>query len=512
MDLLKRIYRYRILCFLFSMLICFGVLSINILNSSLWFDETVEYFVSKSFDGVYSFFPETSSMYDRIVSTYQPPLYNILMHFWLIIFDSELGFRMAGVVTTLIGCMGVYASFSKENYHFADIAMIVYASVRSVAYYAQECAEYNLMLTFVIWTLYFGIEVIKEPKWSTVIAFCLTSVGAVYSQYGATFVILGMFITVLSYLVKKRQSRGFYRLCIGGGGSVILAGIPLFYYFVRAQIDNSISQKINDSKSVLSMLKSIVTGYKNCFVTYFLFGSPEDMEVHKALIAVCIFVGLIVSIVSILKLKDHHTTIVFTMIVVSLIIYTIACESGYYGTDYTLGYGRWGIMFVPLIYMLIAYSFLRLKKENRYKVCYRITIIAVVFYFILNIYGITVNWYKSDCREYTQYLANTIDNDDSCIIVEQNEATNTLFYFNRLNKLHHTDVFICLGDNQIFGVNDDTPQNIERIINDYSSIYYIYHKGSTTLLNTKDTMSKGVACDELFSSATIIEKLEKGMK
>lgn len=87
-----------------------------------------------------------------------------------------------------------------------------------------------------------------------------------------------------------------------------------------------------------------------------------------------------------------------------------------------------------------------------------------------------------------------------------------MFYLNRLNKLHHTDIFICPGDNQILGVNDDTPQNIERIINDYSSIYFIYHKGSTTLLNTKDTMSKDVACDELFSSATIIEKLEKGMK
>lgn len=297
------------------------------------------------------------------------------------------------------------------------------------------------------------------------------------------------------------------------GGSAILAGIPLFYYFLRVQIDNSISHKIIDSKTMYSVFKSIVTGYKNCFVTFFLFGSPKDMEVHKVLISLCILVGLIVCIFSIIKYKSQNAIIIFAMVVASLIIYTIACESGYYGTNYTKGYGRWGIMFVPLIYMLIAYSFFRLKQENRNKIVgYRISIIAVAVYFFLNIYGITVNWNKSDCREYTQCLANSINNDhkNSCIIVEQSEATNTLYYLSKYDELYHTDIYVCLDDNQIAGVYDDNTQSIESIIDNYSSIYLIYLKEGEILSSAQNTISKVATYTDSFnSSTTAIDKYEK---
>ena len=52
----------------------------NLTHASLWFDETIEYWYSKIMIGPLPF-ENTGSMYERIMTTYQPPLYNFLMMF-----------------------------------------------------------------------------------------------------------------------------------------------------------------------------------------------------------------------------------------------------------------------------------------------------------------------------------------------------------------------------------------------------------------------------------------------
>ncbi len=57
-------------------------------NAPLWFDEAVEYWYSKVMVGELPYDGYTN-MYQRIVSTFQPLLYNVIMYFWLKISDSE---------------------------------------------------------------------------------------------------------------------------------------------------------------------------------------------------------------------------------------------------------------------------------------------------------------------------------------------------------------------------------------------------------------------------------------
>ena len=54
---------------------CLILLS-RILYSGLWYDESIEYFYSKFLNGVVPGGLGTTSMYERITSTLQPPLYN----------------------------------------------------------------------------------------------------------------------------------------------------------------------------------------------------------------------------------------------------------------------------------------------------------------------------------------------------------------------------------------------------------------------------------------------------
>ena len=83
--------------------------------AGLCLDESVEYFYSKVLTGNVPFSYDTDNMYERICSTYQPPLYNVLMHFWIMLFDSEMGFRFSALFFTILGGIGVYKMIIAET-------------------------------------------------------------------------------------------------------------------------------------------------------------------------------------------------------------------------------------------------------------------------------------------------------------------------------------------------------------------------------------------------------------
>lgn len=59
-------------------------------NSALWYDEAIEYFYSKIMIGKVPGGFDTQNMYERITSTFQPPLYNVFMNIWLLFLTARL--------------------------------------------------------------------------------------------------------------------------------------------------------------------------------------------------------------------------------------------------------------------------------------------------------------------------------------------------------------------------------------------------------------------------------------
>lgn len=215
---------YRIMC-LFVQSVIFG----------LWLDEAVEYFYSKVMFGSIEGVNESANMYERICSTYQPPLYNILMYVWLKFFDSEFSFRLAGILTTLVGMLGIYAALLKvSNHRWASLGAVIYIFIPRIAYYALECAEYNLMLCCESWTLYFFVSFLNERNNKSLAGFFIFSSLSVYSQYGAAFFVAGLYITLLIRFFKDKHTM-FKFLCatlITG----MVAVLPLAYFFMISQM------------------------------------------------------------------------------------------------------------------------------------------------------------------------------------------------------------------------------------------------------------------------------------
>jgi len=164
----KQIEKWVILFLVF--VFYFIIATYKLTHCSLWFDEAIEYWYSKIILGPVPGGGTTSNMYERIVSTFQPPLYNIIMYLWLKIGDSEWWFRFFGVIMGFLGAIGIYKSVNTlSNYRIASIAVIIYSTTYRIIQYIQECAEYNLMLACLCWMLYFYICVLKYKNLKSIV-------------------------------------------------------------------------------------------------------------------------------------------------------------------------------------------------------------------------------------------------------------------------------------------------------------------------------------------------------
>lgn len=90
-------------CFLFF----FFMMRFNLMHSPLWGDEWVEYYYSQ--ESII-----TGDLYKAIISTFQPPLYNHLMHLWLKISQSLLWFRLFNVAIGFITAIFIYKTNRKQ--------------------------------------------------------------------------------------------------------------------------------------------------------------------------------------------------------------------------------------------------------------------------------------------------------------------------------------------------------------------------------------------------------------
>lgn len=166
---------------------CLILLS-RILYSGLWYDESIEYFYSKFLNGVVPGGLGTTSMYERITSTLQPPLYNWIMYIWLSMFDNEFGFRLASILITIIGGIGfAKALLVLVEPWWSIIGTTFYMFSFQIMYYAVECAEYCLVLCMLSWTMYFFVRVLESVKTSNLLGFFIFACLSAYSQYGAVF-------------------------------------------------------------------------------------------------------------------------------------------------------------------------------------------------------------------------------------------------------------------------------------------------------------------------------------
>lgn len=219
-----------------AFLLFFLVASHRLTLSALWFDEAIEYWYSKVLTGPLPF-SQTTNMYERIVSTLQPPLYNVLLYFWLKVSDTEWWFRFFGVAAGLVGMGALWRTvkrFTGQTWMGA-LAVCGASFVYRMVYYWQEAAEYCLMLAALFWTVERWFRLLDEPSRKNILLFTLSAIVPVYSQYGAAFPVAALAVTAF-VCTLARSRRATLELCAAYVAAAVAAGLPLYYCFLKKQL------------------------------------------------------------------------------------------------------------------------------------------------------------------------------------------------------------------------------------------------------------------------------------
>lgn len=223
-----------------SLCVLFIVGIYNLTHASLWYDETIEFFYSKYIDGpVHDGGRGTTDMYDRITSTFQPPLYNVVMYFWLKVSTSEWWFRFFGVVMGVVGGLGIFKAVEKTwNYKAASAAVIMLAFTLRYIYYMQEAAEYTVLLASLGWLVYTWLRMIENTTAKNIFCYLVVACLAMYSQYGAAFPVMAFSLVAYVTILIRKNKVETRRITIGYVCAAVVAGLPLWLFFIKKQIEH----------------------------------------------------------------------------------------------------------------------------------------------------------------------------------------------------------------------------------------------------------------------------------
>ena len=387
------------------LLIALVFYTINATRSGLWYDEAIEYFYSKYMTGPVPGGRTTGNMLERILRTFQPPLYNILMYFWLAVFDSEFGFRFAGILVTLAGAVGCFFAINEIHPEgvWGAIGTAFYLFTTKVVYYGLECAEYNLVLCFIAWTIYFFLRVLKRSDNRSLLGFFIFACLSAYSQYGAAFIILGMFISIFLFFIwaKNYSALGHYiKMTIV---TLFVAVIPLFAFFLIPQILKQGATSV--SHAPFFQQGPVIDFFNGIGKTVnWLFGDTS----------IAVEIILLLMLCFALFVRPRIMLFSFLSVLTAWILYFAAVSCSFYGYNswnrdslgtMNLG-GRYSLIFIPgvVVIFILSSGIVAdwVKERNRgLGICLLICILLYLpFYSSRGINQVNAKrWIKDDIRE-----------------------------------------------------------------------------------------------------------------
>lgn len=385
--------------------VLFLVLIYKLTNASLWFDETIEYYYSKTLVGAVPGQSGISSMYQRIISTFQPPLYNIIMFFWLKIGNSEYWFRFFGVIMGMVSALGVYKTVEKIcNYQLASISVFILAFTKQYVYYIQECAEYNLMLAGLSWTIYAWVCLLEKVNLKRMVFFIVMAVLSVYSQYGAAFLIVGLAVSSFIYIMLHEEKKQVLQMGVAYLITLIVAVIPLLVFFMSKQVENQQTAFETTVKLPDNWLKDIVVSLKEVI--------EWELGYRSNLIIILGIILLILLVVVFVFSSNKWTRYIIIANGICWGLYYIAVKYGVY--SYGNFGNRYSLFFIPMwVVSLLAIVFearkigITILKEKEHTVAgFRIVdgilILCLIFFCLNNWNMIRKNWIKEDIRGTTE--------------------------------------------------------------------------------------------------------------
>lgn len=404
------------LLFIFVSAFYFVITCYKLTYAPLWYDEVVEFYYSLHLFSAKVPGRGVANMYQRITSTFQPPLYNFLMFFWLKINQSEWWFRFAGVVMGYIGVIGIYCSVKHiTNYKYASVAILMYSCTYRVIYYIQECAEYNLLFGLLPWTVYFFLQILEKKSWKNIILFVVFCILPVYSQYGAVFVIIPMLLIVFAEVLISKDWHGLKKLMIAYIYSFEFFAIPLYAFFLKPQIENqhSLNHAVRNAGELSffnnNFIQDFIKNMFDCFRWHMAGGKLDSNPAIVPTLTIIIFLLVIIVLLCVFRLKNKKLNLFICSNFVSVILFYIAAKARIYAypsyakLNWNCFTNRYSLFFIPLwiisIVLLVYFSTEYFSLFNfRKNISNKLLTVLFVILFVIGTQNIVIS--KTKIKEY----------------------------------------------------------------------------------------------------------------
>jgi uncharacterized membrane protein len=148
--------------------------------------------------------------------SWNPPLYWILLHFWVKVFGfSELSLRFPSLVFSFLSCVLLYITGKKLfNERIAIVASIFMGLSPFQVWYAQEARSYSMLLFLSLLSTYLFYKASKRDRNREWLFFTIFSLAGLYTNYFFIFLILSQFLYFLLFSKKASLKALIYLLLI----------------------------------------------------------------------------------------------------------------------------------------------------------------------------------------------------------------------------------------------------------------------------------------------------------
>ncbi len=407
---------------LILILIIGTVLRLINLNQSLWLDEAAQAIESAR---------PLIQQFD-IKADFWPPLYHILLHFWMYFGRSEIWLRIPSIVFSLGTVLVLF--FLAEEFvkpKWALFSAFLLSISQFGIFYAQEVRPYSLSAFLGMLTVYF---LIKEKYISYVISVILF----IYCTYLAPFMLIGEGVYIL--LFNKSWLKNWIIAMVIG----IIAFLPwLPEFFTQLNIGRGVISALPGwSEAVSTPL------YKSLPLVFIKFTIGRISFANKIIYA-GVFSGLFLmtiylSLKSFLKERNNFIKIGIFFIIPILLAFFVSIFLPVLAPQRML-------YELPLFYLLVTFGLKSLVNNKQ-----RWIIISPLL--LINIYSVFVYWtnpefQREQWRQAVDYIENNRTAASSAVFVFPDTFAPWQWYSRGIVKAYGIAPEFVLTDNNLINFN-----------------------------------------------------------
>lgn len=227
---------------------------------NLWRDEAFSYLLAKK---------RIIEIISLAAQDFSPPLYYILLHFWMKIFGtSEIALRSLSLIfywATIYLAFLFLKNIFKLSTKKSLVFLFLFIINPVLTYYAFEVRMYTMLSFFATYSFYEYYKLCKinnKSKRQSVFPYSITTILGLYTHYFMIFVVISQFLFFLITKKLKLESKAIKKLLM----NFLIIGLSflpwvIFVLFQRKLFSESFWIEEESVKSILSFFATLYSGY-----------------------------------------------------------------------------------------------------------------------------------------------------------------------------------------------------------------------------------------------------------